>query len=316
MKKILIVKTGALGDVLRTTTILEGLKEKYPNSKIDWLTSKEAYPLIKGINIINKILFPNLSIGNYDYVICLEEEIDLLKKIPKTTKYFGTYIDNGKINYTTNSAPWNDMSLISRFGKKKADSLKRQNKTSYQELLYSMLGLDWKKQKYKLGHIPKSSEINKKIGVVVSAGKRWPMKSLPEDKLIKLVKIIYSKGYDVLLLGGKDDQKVITTIHSVFPKSLIHKPVELEKYIDIMNGCRVIITPDTLAMHISISLEKPVLAYFTVTSADEIEIYSGKKIIANHPDYCTYSKSRKKRPNIADSLDVFEISNQALKLVK
>lgn len=40
--KILIVKIGAIGDVLRTTSILKGLKGKYKGAEIDWLTSKNG----------------------------------------------------------------------------------------------------------------------------------------------------------------------------------------------------------------------------------------------------------------------------------
>ncbi|MBI4453993.1 lipopolysaccharide heptosyltransferase I, partial [Candidatus Woesearchaeota archaeon] len=41
--KILVIKLGAIGDVIRTTTILHGLKAKYKNCKIDWITKKESY---------------------------------------------------------------------------------------------------------------------------------------------------------------------------------------------------------------------------------------------------------------------------------
>ena len=45
--KILIIKLGALGDVIRTTSILKGLKEKYPNCKIDWVTYKYCFELLQ-----------------------------------------------------------------------------------------------------------------------------------------------------------------------------------------------------------------------------------------------------------------------------
>ena len=40
--KILIIKLDAPGDVLRTTCILQGLKETYPSSHITWLTRRES----------------------------------------------------------------------------------------------------------------------------------------------------------------------------------------------------------------------------------------------------------------------------------
>jgi heptosyltransferase-2 len=43
---ILIIKIGALGDVLRSTTLLPELKNKYPYASIYWLTSREARELL------------------------------------------------------------------------------------------------------------------------------------------------------------------------------------------------------------------------------------------------------------------------------
>ncbi|MCX5886603.1 MAG: glycosyltransferase family 9 protein, partial [Proteobacteria bacterium] len=37
-KRILIIKLGAIGDVIRTTPVLRKLKEVYPSSEIWWLT--------------------------------------------------------------------------------------------------------------------------------------------------------------------------------------------------------------------------------------------------------------------------------------
>ncbi|MBI2660063.1 lipopolysaccharide heptosyltransferase I, partial [Candidatus Woesearchaeota archaeon] len=37
---ILVIKLGALGDVIRTTAILPGLKARYKSCRIDWVTKK------------------------------------------------------------------------------------------------------------------------------------------------------------------------------------------------------------------------------------------------------------------------------------
>ena len=54
--KILIVKYGALGDVVRTSYILRGIVEKYSNVSITWLTSKVAKDLLRFNHNIDNIL--------------------------------------------------------------------------------------------------------------------------------------------------------------------------------------------------------------------------------------------------------------------
>ena len=58
MGGILIIKLGAIGDVLRTTSILQGLKDKY-ESKISWLTSAISYDILKDNGVIDKIYKKN-----------------------------------------------------------------------------------------------------------------------------------------------------------------------------------------------------------------------------------------------------------------
>ena len=52
---ILIIKLGAIGDVIRTTSILQELKAKYKNCKIDWVTRNESFDVLKNNHLISNI---------------------------------------------------------------------------------------------------------------------------------------------------------------------------------------------------------------------------------------------------------------------
>jgi heptosyltransferase-2 len=54
--RILIIKLDAIGDVLRTTCILPGLKEKYLNSWITWVTEGEAISLFKNNPLVDEVI--------------------------------------------------------------------------------------------------------------------------------------------------------------------------------------------------------------------------------------------------------------------
>ena len=45
---LLIIKLGAMGDVLRMTSILKPLKERYKDAKITWVTKKSSEDLLRG----------------------------------------------------------------------------------------------------------------------------------------------------------------------------------------------------------------------------------------------------------------------------
>ena len=80
MTTILIIKLGALGDVLRTTCILPGLHHKYPDAKISWLTADNAVcllednPLIDTVIPMEDLALATLKKNTYNLVISLDDE--------------------------------------------------------------------------------------------------------------------------------------------------------------------------------------------------------------------------------------------------
>jgi heptosyltransferase-2 len=261
MKKILIVKIGALGDVVRTTPILRVLK-----GNIFWITSKEAFeilPKIKSLKILNPEKIDTLRNLDFDLILNLEEDENLAKNLIelKTKKLIGVYFDfkKNKLSYTKESRKWYDMSLISKYGKEKADLLKWKNRKSYQEILFGMIGKKFKGEEYWLNYRIRPSK-TKEIIVAMEkrAGKVWPMKVWPYYDELK--RKIEKAGYKVFYLKQR--------------KSLIDYMKDIDK-------ANILICGDTLAMHLGLYLRKKVIALFLCTSPWEIYGYNRMEKIIN-----------------------------------
>jgi heptosyltransferase-2 len=261
MKNILICKIRALGDVVRTTPILRVLK-----GNIFWITSKEAFeilPKIKNLKVLDSENINTLRNLNFDLILNLEENENLAKKLMelKTKKFIGVYFDfkENKISYTKESKKWYDMSLISKYGKEKADLLKLKNRKSYQEILFGMIGKKFKGEEYWLNY-KVSPKKTKEIVVAIEkrAGKTWPMKVWPYyDELKKRIK---KSGYRVFYLKQR--------------KNLVN-------YIKDIDKANILICGDTLAMHLGLFLKKRVIALFLCTSPWEIYDYDRMEKIIN-----------------------------------
>ncbi len=204
---ILVIKLGAIGDVIRTTAILPGLKEKYKNCKIDWVTKKESFDILKNNNFVNNIFLiendiEKINYNGYDLIINLDDDNEACTLAAKINhkEVIGAYLDNGKKTYTQNSSLWFDMGLISKFGKQKADELKAKNRKTYQEIMYDILGLKYNKQEPILKLSNKELEFGKNfseknniegndfvIGINTGAGGRWEDKKLSIDKTAELI---------------------------------------------------------------------------------------------------------------------------------
>ncbi|MBI2559295.1 glycosyltransferase family 9 protein [Candidatus Woesearchaeota archaeon] len=331
---ILVVKLGAIGDVIRTTSILYGLKSKYKNCIIDWVTKKESFDVLSNNEIINNVHTINnikkIKNKKYDLVICLDDDFEACELATKmnSKKIIGAYLQNNKKAYTADSALWFDMGLISRFGKQKADELKAKNGKTYQEIMYKILGLKYEKQEPILILNKKELNFGKKfaqrnsikkndlvIGINTGAGGRWEGKKLNIEKTAELTdKLSSIKNVKLLLFGGPEEMQRNKKIMELTKTEIIDAGCKnsLMEFASLVNLCSILVTSDSLALHIGTALKKRIVAFFYVTSPAEIELYNkGIKIIGKGKDYCSYKTKCDHPPK----WDVNEIVNGVKSLI-
>ena len=298
MKNILICKVGALGDVVRTTPILRVLK-----GNIFWLTSKEGkslLPKIENLKILTPDKINSLKKIDFDLILNLEEDENLAKEISmlKTKKVIGVYFDFkiNKVSYTKESKKWYDMSLISKYGKEKADLLKWKNRKNYQEILFEMIGKKFRGEEYWINYhsnMKKTKEIV--VAIEKRAGERWPMKIWLHYDLLK--NKIEKEGYKVFYLRQR--------------KKLID-------YVKDIDKANILICGDTLAMHLGLALKKKVIALFICTSPWEIYDYKRMvKIINPYLKEAFYRRDYDERLVKAIKIDeVFEVFRKVVNSLK
>jgi heptosyltransferase II len=253
-KNIAIVKCGALGDVLRTTPLVRALE----GNRLYWITAEASLPLVPltsgctGIEISSAA--QELRGIPFDLVLSLDEEAEAARTASElqTKEFAGAYNPaGGTAGYTDSSAEWFDMSLISRYGRAKADELKKQNRRSYQEIVFGMAGLAFRGERYVLDAVPaRRNAGRKKVGLETRAGSRWPSKRW--DGYGRLAAALRDDGMEVEVFSQKRD---------------------LAGYIAEIASCSAVVTGDTLALHVAIALGIRCVAIFTCTSPSEIYGY-------------------------------------------
>ena len=308
---ILIIKLGAIGDVLRTTSLAPALKEKYPQAKIDWVTKENAFQMLKSNPHIDNIFsiekIEKLS-KKYDLVLNFDDEepaCQLASNVQKN-KLIGAYIKDGQKTYTDDSAEWFDMGLISKFGKKKADELKAINKRTYHEIHFSILGLKGdKKHQTELFLDKENLDFARKfayknniknddlvIGISTGAGGRWQDKKLSIEETVSLIdKLNNETTAKILLFGGPEEKERNQKIKESVKTQIIDAGCgnSLMDFSSLVNLCNILVTSDSLALHIGTALKKKIVSFYYPTSSSEIETYGrGIKIIAKGNSYCSY----------------------------
>jgi len=260
-KRVLIIKPGysetldpdtsgivSLGDILRTTVILHLFPSEHYH--VTWLVDKKGVALLHANPHIHRLLVvnpftPHLLLSEwFDIVINFEKEPGICvvsDRIPAWRRY-GFRLDNQ--SHAAISYDHADEALSFTTD----PDAKRSKAKSWSSVLYEMLGHQYAGQPYVLGYKPKS-DILYDVGFNHLIGAKFPLKRWPEERWQELHADLSSE-YSVCWQQGTND---------------------IESYIEWIASCRVLVTNDSLGLHIGLALGKPVIALFGPTIASEVE---------------------------------------------
>jgi heptosyltransferase-2 len=305
--KILIIKLDAIGDVLRTTSILPALKKRYPKSQITWCTRKVSgyifinNPFVNETVFVEEDAFFRIASEKYDLVINLD-----------TSKFSSAIatIANGSIKqgFTLNqkgfveptSTAADEWLLMSAF-----DDEKKKNKKTHQQIMYNILELAEKISRPVLyvteeAHSKISSKLTdwnfKKdlltIGLNIGVGTKWPSKGWPLQNWENLINHLQRDELNLLILGGHEEEEQLVNLKKKYAFLIdTGSDNSLMEFAAIVDLCDVIVTADTLALHIATALEKEIVALFGPTSSNEIDLFGkGIKIAAKEKCRCYYNR--------------------------
>ena len=287
-KKILIIKLGAMGDVIRTTPLLKPIKKKYGhNAHITWLVDEASVPLLKNNPDIDKILpynFQNISRLKYekfDVLMNLEisPEATVTANTIKAEEKYGYYFneDSHPSNYNQTA----EFYLHRVF----SNNISKNNRKTYQEMMAEIAELEYNKEPCTLNNsdekyaeeFMKKNNLTKEdkiIGINVGSDGRWPSKAWHEERVIELVNKLKELNYKVMLLGGPSEIESLPKLASKVEVITNDPKNTIPQFISIVNLCEAVVTGDSLALHIATALKKKVIALFICTPPWEVEDYN------------------------------------------
>ncbi|MBN1901475.1 glycosyltransferase family 9 protein [Candidatus Sumerlaeota bacterium] len=319
--RILIIKLAAMGDVLRTTAILTGLKKQHPQSHITWITDSPSYSLLKNNPFIDRLLNYNLEsvltvMGiPYDLAINFEKEeraLALFDKI-KAEKKLGFAWSNAFTLSVANPGSLYSLQLGLH------DELKfKMNAKSYQETIYEMAELPYEGESYVLRLSDYSREFaetfrakrNMKSGCVsvglnTGCGGVFETKKWTADGFCELARLLAKDGRQILLLGGQRECDFNQSILESAGVPVIDTGCDnsLEEFLGIVSLCDVVVSSDSLAAHIALALEKEVVIFFGSTCSQEVSLFGrGEAIVTDFPCSPCYKRRCDKKPTCMDAL--------------
>lgn len=309
--KILIINLDAMGDVLMTTAQLPALKRKFPESTIYWVTDKISTALLFNNHLVDH-LYPfdaeTILIMNrmkFDYAMNVDKSqrsCALLNSVNATNKLGFGLNEDGKIIPVNEGAYYN-------FRLGMDNQLKfRENKRMGQDYLAETFELDYKRDEYVFNFTDEEkkfiSSYKKEIGISendlvvgfnTGCSNLYPNKKMTIEQHIYLIEKLLNRknpalpvssagSYKIALFGGPEDTERNAEIYSFFSQrdpafagkgKIMNTPTTqgLRKGMCYESIADIVITGDSLGMHIAIALKKYVIAWFGVSCWTEIDLY-------------------------------------------
>ena len=272
MKKnenILIIKHGALGDLIQAEGIIKSIRYEHKNAKLVLLTSKKFINLMSMcpyiddqlidnrssfLNIFSLIhLYKNIKKYNFKIIYDLQNS--------KRTYIYRKYLFK-KINWVTTDRKDHPIS-----GLRGLEEMLREYFVISKKIFRS--DISWLITDTK-NIIKKNKILSKYIVLLPGSSKKNPLKRWPY--FVDLAKLLISKGYEVITILGPEELEM----NRSFPGHIL-KNLDWSQLSGVIKNSHFVVGNDSGPSHIASCLNKKGLALFgPSTSAVRSELKRGK----------------------------------------
>ena len=280
VKKILIFRTGSLGDSVCALPAIYSIRKNFPDAQIDILTNAGAEnfvslgalidktivnEIIDYFGLEKKILFKKLKENKYDFFIQLPQydaglarqlrDIFIAKAL--SVKYaFGWQVGSTRL-----LAKYQEKLIKFENERDRLLGILESNGLRSYGLVFPLgISEEIKGRIVEVMKMRRLEDKNLNIGMVVGAKRqqnRWPI-----EYFKKVADYLLQKGFNILLFGGSDDTERANQITGEKVFNFCGKLTPLETA-EMMKHCKLVISNDTGPMHLAYAVGTPVIAIFS-----------------------------------------------------
>lgn len=293
--RILIIKWGALGDIILSLPALKAVKMRFPKTDIIMVTSKAGRELLSRYPYVKEFLIFKHKKG-FEGV---KEILDLSAELKRTSVDLVLDLQNNRRSHIISFLSFAPRRIGYR--NRKFDFLLNEAiggarmdipPVAHQFRLLKLLGIDSipttpqftvsEREKAFAEDMLAESWLGKGqalVGLNCGASRRWQTKRWPTEKLAKLCDMLAQKRVRVVITGAKDDMTEtnrLVLLTKSKPINAVGKTTIMQ-LAAVIQRCKVFITSDSAPMHLAAFLGVPFVALFGPTDPRRhLQAYNAK----------------------------------------
>jgi len=281
-----------MGAVVRSTSLLPAIHRKYPGAALTWVTAKNSLSLLAENPLVDMVLSSShedllkLRALKFDVAICVDKSLEAagILKFTSYDELFGFTADS----ITGAIVPANSAAEeLWRLGLDNPLKFFKNQKAETQ-LMHEAFELGpFQRDEYQLflsAEEFRTAQLRREewgqgnggpiIGFNTGCSSVIPMKRWTVDFHRRIILTLQNLGFsNLVLLGGAEDEARNQEIAEGF--NIFNSPsrLGLRDGVCSVEACDIVITGDSLGMHLAIARAKYVVAWFGPTCSQEIDLY-------------------------------------------
>jgi heptosyltransferase-2 len=283
--RVLVVKLGAMGDVLRTTALLPDILAAHERAAITWITHPESLGVLDANPHIHRVVgadraLPMLATRRFAAVYALDADEEGLALARMANARLRRGFRAGENGTVVGVEPGGDDTL---FQLGLSDAAKRANRRSYLELLLAAAGLRYSGNRPTIALSTEEREVARGrlaglprpwIGINAGASERWQHKRWTAHHTAELLARLHDERLSAILFGEHDDAASNRALAARFGGRVrsFESAGRTKLFFAAIAELDALVTTDTLAMHAGWALDRRIVALFGPTSAVEIDL--------------------------------------------
>jgi len=274
-KKILLIQTAFIGDVILITPLIRAIKEIYPDSLLDVMVIPQTADILENNPSINELVIFDKRKNKF---ISFVNTLRIIKKkkydiafSPHSSMTTALLMYLSKIPTRVGFDRWQAKNLLTHKvphpgGKHKTEknlhllSLFSDNKFSIQTELFPS-----EKMFKKASALLSDLKMNTRKLIAVAPGSVWFTKKWPQEYYKILVKQLSENGYGIVFIGSPDERKICEEISPEKNSINLAGELSLLESAAVIEKCDLMICNDSGALHLANAVKTDVIAFFGPT---------------------------------------------------
>ncbi len=284
MDRIVIVKLSSLGDIIHTLPAFKVLRENYPESEILWIVEKGGKAILEMVEGIDKIYtIDTKELRRGKHIVRNISDIKRLKKIKadilfdfqgtmKSSVVTSLVKAQRKIGFSRK----NLKEKAARFFYNESPPYFEETEHIIKKNLHLLSVLDIKTDRISFPEFKFTKKLENSVkeklkefdtdkAIILNIGGSWETKRLEREKWVEIARILIEKGYFPLILWGNEFEKKEAAKIAVESDAYLSPQFDLKELFPLIKSSLLLISGDTLPLHIAEALDTPTVSFFGPT---------------------------------------------------